>query len=328
MPSPGHATERVTRTEAALRASQALKSAIFAIALDCIVTIDHAGRVVDFNPAAKKTFGYTSEEALGREMAELIIPPQLREQHRVGLRRALASGRDTIVGQRIEITAMRRTGEEFPVELAITRIDVEGGSPIFTGHIRDITERKAAEVRRATQLAVTRVLAETPSIRDAAPRILQAVCESLRWDPATAAVPFIFLTAKGEKTDLRTGMNLGADDYLAKPVSSDELVTAVNARFARQRAPVQGRTEQSRPFLMSGSKSTESNHQTQKGLIHEHTQPPRALRAVHSAGAWPHPRLLRRRSRDRRSQAHRGPDQRSQSLFPGGPGPNVEIARR
>ena len=60
------------------------------------------------------------------------------------------------------------------------------------------------------------------------------VLAALRADPATASLPFIFLTAKGEKSDLRTGMNLGADDYLAKPVSRDELVAALDARFARK----------------------------------------------------------------------------------------------
>ncbi len=60
------------------------------------------------------------------------------------------------------------------------------------------------------------------------------VLNTLRADPATAAVPFIFLTAKGEKDDMRAGMNLGADDYLTKPASRDELVAALDARFARK----------------------------------------------------------------------------------------------
>jgi len=62
------------------------------------------------------------------------------------------------------------------------------------------------------------------------------VLSALRQDQRTATIPFIFLTAKGEKTDLRTGMNLGADDYLAKPVSSEELIAAIGARFHRQHA--------------------------------------------------------------------------------------------
>ena len=184
MSSPSNSTEFVTRTEAALRASEALKSAILETALDAIVTIDHQGHILDFNPAAAQMFGYSREEALGQEMAALIIPPHLRERHRHGLGRAVASGKDTIVGQRIEITAVRKGGEEFPVELAITRIRVNG-PPIFTGHIRDISARKEGELRRATQLAVTRVLAEATTLAEAAPQILRAVCESLRWDLGT-----------------------------------------------------------------------------------------------------------------------------------------------
>ena len=182
--SNGHSTEWVTRTEAALRASEALKSAILETALDCIVTINHEGRVLDFNPAAEKTFGYTRSEAMGHEMAELIIPPELRERHRIGLARAVGTGKDTIVGQRIEITAIRKSGERFPVELAITRISGHG-PPIFTGHIRDITDRKQAELRRAGQLAVTRILAEAPTLAEATPQLLQAVCECLQWDLGT-----------------------------------------------------------------------------------------------------------------------------------------------
>jgi PAS domain S-box-containing protein len=177
-------TETVTRTEAALRASEALKTAILQTALDAIVTIDGAGHILDFNPAAEKIFGYTREEALGQEMAQVIIPPHLRERHRVGLARAVTSGQDTIVGQRIEITAIRKSGEEFPVELAITRIQT-GGPPIFTGHIRDITERKRTELLRVARLEVTRVLAEAPTLAEATPQILRAVCESLQWDMGT-----------------------------------------------------------------------------------------------------------------------------------------------
>ncbi len=136
-----------------MRASEALKTAILETALDAIVTIDQSGHILDFNQAAEKMFGHRREEALGKEMAEVIIPPHLRERHRHGLARAVATGQDTIVGQRVEITAIRKSGEEFPVELAITRIRVNG-APIFTGHIRDITERKRAAValRESQQL--------------------------------------------------------------------------------------------------------------------------------------------------------------------------------
>jgi PAS domain S-box-containing protein len=133
----------------ALRASEARMAAILEVALDAIITIDHDGRILDFNPAAEKIFGYARHEALGQEMAELTVPLALRERHRQGLARAVATGRNTIVGHRIDITAMRKGGEEFPAELAITRISSDG-PPIFTGHVRDISERvrNEAEIRR------------------------------------------------------------------------------------------------------------------------------------------------------------------------------------
>ena len=127
-----------------LRESEARKRAILESALDCIISIDHEGKIIEFNPAAEKTFGYTRDAAMGREMAELIIPPSLRQQHRRGLAHYLATGEGPVLGKRIEITAMRADGSEFPVELAITPIHL-GQHPVFTASIRDITERKRAE---------------------------------------------------------------------------------------------------------------------------------------------------------------------------------------
>ena len=135
------------RAETALRASEARKSAILETALDAIITIDHQGSVTEFNPAAQAIFGYRPEEVIGREMADLIIPPSLRERHRQGLLHYLATGDGAIIGQRIELTALRADGTEFPVELTITRIPADG-PPVFTGFVRDITERKTAEARQ------------------------------------------------------------------------------------------------------------------------------------------------------------------------------------
>jgi PAS domain S-box-containing protein len=130
--------------EEKLRESEALKSAMFETALDCIISIDHAGRVIEFNPAAERTFGYRRAEAIGKELAELIIPPRLREQHRRGLARYLASGAGPILGKRIEMPAVRADGAEFSVELSVTRIPAEG-APLFTAYLRDITARKLAD---------------------------------------------------------------------------------------------------------------------------------------------------------------------------------------
>jgi PAS domain S-box-containing protein len=119
--------------------------AILDAALDAIITIDHAGVVIDFNPAAERAFGYDADAAIGREMADLIVPPHLREPHRRGMARLVGGGEPQLLGRRVETMAMRADGKEFPVELTITRIDVPG-PPMFTGHVRDITERRKSEV--------------------------------------------------------------------------------------------------------------------------------------------------------------------------------------
>jgi PAS domain S-box-containing protein len=113
-------------------------------ALDCVITMDRHGRVIEWNPAAERTFGIAGADAVGREMADLIIPPELRERHHAGLRRYLETGEERLLDRRVEVEAQRGDGTRFPVELTITRIEVPG-EPVFTGHLRDITERHAAE---------------------------------------------------------------------------------------------------------------------------------------------------------------------------------------
>jgi PAS domain S-box-containing protein len=134
-------------TQEALRSSEARKSAIFASAMDCVVTIDHEGLIVDFNPAAENTFGYRRDDVLGRPLADVIIPPSQREAHRKGMARRLAGGETHIVGRRVELTAMRADGCEFPAEISISEFELNG-RPAYTGFLRDISERKEAERER------------------------------------------------------------------------------------------------------------------------------------------------------------------------------------
>ena len=142
-------TER-KQAEQALRTSEELKGAILGAALDCIVTMDHKGNIVEFNPAAVRTFGFARAEVIGKSMAELIIPPSLREQHRHGLEHYLATGHSPIVGKRVEMTALRANGTEFPIELSVAHIG-RTEAPMFTGFIRDITKRKQVEAKLAAR---------------------------------------------------------------------------------------------------------------------------------------------------------------------------------
>jgi PAS domain S-box-containing protein len=149
-------TER-KQAEVALSQSEARKTAIVESALDALITIDHKGRIVEFNPAAEGIFGYGRTEVIGQEMAALIIPPSLRNKHRQGLAHYLATGEAPILSRRLEMSALRADGTEFPVELTVTRIPLEG-PPMFTGYVRDITERKQAEDElKLYQLMVERV---------------------------------------------------------------------------------------------------------------------------------------------------------------------------
>ena len=131
-----------------LDASEAVKDGIVQSAPDCIITMDAAGLVVDFNPAAERTFGYTREAAVGRELAALIVPEPLRDTHRAALRRHLATGEGTILDRRLELSGMRSDGSEFPVELTVTRIET-GGSPVFAGFLRDLTEERRTQEQMA-----------------------------------------------------------------------------------------------------------------------------------------------------------------------------------
>ncbi len=173
-------TER-KRAEAALRESENRKSAILDGALDTIITMDHQGKVVDFNPAAESTFGIRREEIVGRPMAEKIIPERLRERHYQGLAHYLATGEGPVLRKRIEVPALHADGHEFPVELSINRIaGIE--PPMFTATLRDITERQQAEeaLRERVRLAALRADISAALVTgETLPAVLQKCAEAV-----------------------------------------------------------------------------------------------------------------------------------------------------
>ncbi len=150
-------------------------------ALDCIISMDARGNVREFNPAAERTFGYRREDVIGRELASLIIPPAMRERHRAGMARYLATGEGPLIGKRIELFAMHADGSEFPVELTITGV-AAAGPPLFTAFLRDISDRVRNEQLRGVRFAVTQLLTHAANAEDAATGVLRSVCENLGWD--------------------------------------------------------------------------------------------------------------------------------------------------
>ena len=130
--------------EDALRASEARKGAMIEAAIDAVIVMDDTGRITEFSPAAERTFGHWRDDVIGKELAELIVPPDLRERHRAGLAQYLDTAKATILGRRVELRAIRADGQQIPVEVAINRIDLPG-PPTFTGYVRDISAQRHLE---------------------------------------------------------------------------------------------------------------------------------------------------------------------------------------
>ena len=129
-------------------------AAILKEANDAFVAMDRAGLVLDWNRQAEKTFGWTFEEARGRPVADLIIPPQHREAHQDGLRRYLATEEASVLNKPVQLTALHRDGHEFPVELTIWPVRTT-----FSAFVRDITDRiEAQEALRTSEARKTALL--------------------------------------------------------------------------------------------------------------------------------------------------------------------------
>ena len=164
-----------------LRVLEERMRAIIDSALDAIVVADQNSVVTEWNRPAESMFGWSSDDAVGRRLNDLIIPPAHREAHDRGMRHYLATGEGPILNRRIEVTALRKDGTEFPVELTVAPTRW-GSTPMFASFIRDLTDRKQVERRLTAEHAVTRVLAGAERLQDAAPRILEALGTTLGWD--------------------------------------------------------------------------------------------------------------------------------------------------
>jgi diguanylate cyclase (GGDEF)-like protein/PAS domain S-box-containing protein len=171
-----------------LRESRELALAIQETALDSIITIDSRGKILAFNPAAEATFGLKASQVVGQELAELIVPQRLREPYRRGLAHFLATGEGPLLGKRVEMPALRASGEEFPVEVAIVANQLRG-IVCFTATIRDLTDRKRAE-RELAHAAMYDRLTGLPNRTLLLDEVRQALERARRWR-GTLALMFL-----------------------------------------------------------------------------------------------------------------------------------------
>jgi diguanylate cyclase (GGDEF)-like protein/PAS domain S-box-containing protein len=170
--------EEAREWEEELRASEIRKALILDSALDPILTADHEGRVIEFNAAARRLFGYTRSEILGREVADTIVPPALRDELRRMLRDFVLTGESPVLGHRREAAAMRSDGSLVPIEVVVVPAYVKG-RVILTAYIRDLTDRRRGERLAAARHRATQALTSSLSLAEAAPTVLDALVHGL-----------------------------------------------------------------------------------------------------------------------------------------------------
>ncbi len=135
-------TERINREEA-IKTSEEKRRYIMNAALDAIICIDIKGMISFWNPQAEKIFGWAEAEVMGKRLSSTIIPEPFREMHEKGMENYFKTGEAPVLNVLLELKAINRQGEEFPVELTILPIK-QGDEEFFCAFIRDITQRKKA----------------------------------------------------------------------------------------------------------------------------------------------------------------------------------------
>jgi PAS domain S-box-containing protein len=160
-------------------------SSIISSSLDSIVTIDHFGLIIRWNPAAVETFGYTQEEARGRQLHDLIIPVRDRNKYAGGFGNYLLRNQDNILNRRLEITLLRKDGTEIPSEMSITTV-TSNNEIYFHGFFRDISDRK----RREKEILLMKEKAELAAVAKA--QFLSVMSHEIR-TPLNSVIGFAHL---------------------------------------------------------------------------------------------------------------------------------------
>lgn len=255
-----------TLAEKALRNNDKKLRSVIDGALDGIVTIDNTGALIEFNPAAERIFGYKKEQVLGKSLAEVMVPPSQRDAHIQKHKEFVLTGKKHIFDRRVELTAMRADGSEFPVELTLTSLN-ENGLSLVTGFLRDLTQQKQAQ-QEIENFAYYDALTALPNRRLLPDRFQRAMLNSQRAKTYCALI-FIDLDhfkllndSKGHdvgdqlliEVANRIKNTLRAGDTLAR-LSGDEFIIIVEGLDSQQSSAYFQTTEIAQKLLMALNKS-------------------------------------------------------------------------
>ena len=228
-------TER-QHAEAARRHSEEQFRNVVETATDAVVTIDEAGHILYLNQAVSRIFGYSTSELIGHSLT-ILMPDYLRELHQTGFQRYLKAGEQHLNWHGVELTALRRSGEEFPVEVSFGEV-TKNGRRLFTGFIRDITERKQAEELRTAHARLAAIRGDVSNAlagEGALKEILQRCAEALL-QHLDAAFTRIWIYDQDAKT-LQLQASAGLYTHLDGPHSRVPLGKLEIGRIAEERKP-------------------------------------------------------------------------------------------
>ena len=169
------------RVMEAFKESQQRLQVIIDTSPSAVITADEGGLITGWNRKAEEIFGWSHDEAVGRTLAGTIIPRRYREAHQRGLARFIETGEGRIIGKTVELAALHRDGHEFPAEISVSATSRSGSRVAFVAFVSDVSQRRMAERLRGVQFAVTRPLANAATWAEAAPQVLQGICETLGW---------------------------------------------------------------------------------------------------------------------------------------------------
>lgn len=157
---------------------------VLAMAGDAFISIDVEGLILEWNPAAERMFGWSADEAIGWQLADVLVPPHLRQAHRDGMARFLSTGVPRAMGQRLEVTAMHQDGHQLPVELTIWPSETEG-ELYFRAFLHDITDRRRRARHVQAHSGVAQAIAGARTRSEGIDGVLKALGEPLTWEMGT-----------------------------------------------------------------------------------------------------------------------------------------------